>query len=116
MANSTYAYAGSKYAGLNATGKWISAPSLVNPKTLTFYGCASGTTSNFTIKVQVSTNGSTWTDKATYSANGANTGTIKSTYQQYSVSLNLTGTYYIRWYMSARTGGSLYFDEVKVTN
>jgi len=103
-------------AGLAATGRYLRTPQKSNPKTLTFSGRASATTSNFTMVVQTSPDNATWTTKATYSCNGANTGTIKSTNTAYTVNLGLTGNYYIRWYISARSSGSFYFDDVKVTN
>jgi len=110
--STTPKYSGTYGAGLAATGRYLRTPQKANPKTLTFYCRASATTSNFTVVVETSPDNSTWTTKATFSANGSNTGTIKSTFAQKTVSLNLTGNYYIRWRISARSSGSFYFDNV----
>jgi len=101
--------------GMAATGRYLRSPQKSNPKVLTFAGRASATTSNFTVQVQTSPDASTWTTKATYSCNGANTGTIKYENTTYTVNLNMTGNYYIRWYISARSSGSFYFDDIKLT-
>lgn len=112
---SANAYSGTHYAGTNATNGWVQTPQITNPGTLTYWAKASGTTSNYTIKVQSSTNGSDWTDQQTIVADGSNTGSVTTTYTQKTVNLNLVGDFYLRWFMSARTGGSLYFDDVVVT-
>jgi len=113
----TNAHAGTNYAGTNKINGWVRTPLLTNPTQLTFWGRASGTTSNFTITIQTATSDSTsWNNVTTFVANGTDTGTMTSTYVQKTVDLNLTGSYWIRWYMTARSGGSLYFDDVEITS
>ncbi len=114
--NSAEAYAGSNFAGMNAVDDYFYTPLLSSPSTITFRTKASSATANNTVKVQYSSNAISWTDLATYSANGSNTGDITSTYSQKTINANLTGSYYIRWFISARSGGSAYFDEVKINS
>ncbi|HNX01029.1 MAG TPA: endonuclease, partial [Candidatus Cloacimonadota bacterium] len=114
LSNVANAHGGTCYGGLNALNGWISTPQLDNPTEMTFWCRASGTTSNFTISIQNSANGTDYTDVTTFVANGTDTGSITSTYTQKSVSLNLTGSNYLRWFVSVRTGGSFYFDDVVV--
>ncbi len=104
---------GTYYAGLNATPKYIRTDLVTNPSSVSFYYRYSSATANNTVKVQVSSNGSDWTDVGNpYVATGSGA-TI--TYVYSSIDLNLTGQYYIQWVMSARTGGSFYFDDVKIS-
>lgn len=103
---------GTYYAGLNATPKYIRTDLVTNPSSVSFYYRYSSATANNTVKVQVSSNGTDWTDVGTpYVATGSGA-TI--TYVNSSIDLNLTGQYYIQWVMTARTGGSFYFDDVKI--
>lgn len=108
------AYSGTYHAGMNSINDWIRMPLLTDPTSLTFWARASGTTSNYTIRVQYSTDEISWFDSSVIIANGSNTGDITTTYQQFNINLNLIGDYYVRWFMSARTGGSFYLDEVEV--
>ncbi len=116
LSNGANSHGGTNYAGVNAMNGWVMTPLLVNPTELFFWGRTSGTTSNFTITLQSSPDLSSWTDVTTYIANGTDTGTVNSTYSQKNAGLNLTGSYYLRWMMTARTGGSFYFDDVEVTS
>jgi hypothetical protein len=110
--NSSEAYSGTYYAGMNAANDYFYTPVLSSPGTITFWTRASSAIANNTVKVQYSSDASTWTDLATYTANGSNTGDITDTYSQKTINANLTGNYYIRWFMSARSGGSAYFDDI----
>ncbi|MBR6061587.1 MAG: alpha-amylase, partial [Spirochaetales bacterium] len=114
--NTTAKISGSYGAGLAAKGRYIRTPKVTNPKTLTFKAKASSTSANFTVDVQTSTDNSTWTTRASFAANGSNSGAIKSTASTLTANLNLTGSYYIRFYVSARSSGSFYFDDVYVSN
>lgn len=106
---------GSYGCGLAAKGRSLQTPKIKNPQVLTFKAKASGTTSNYTAQVQYSNDGTNWTTAKSFAANGSNTGTIKTTAATNTVTLNLTGSYYLRFYISARSAGSFYFDDVKVT-
>lgn len=101
--------------GFNSTNDdIITTVAVSNPSSITFQGAASGTTANFTIKVQHS-NSSTgpWTDAATINANGSNTGTITDVWNSYNFPL-VSGTHFLRIVMSARSGGSFYLDNVQI--
>lgn len=114
LTGASNAYSGTNYAGLNAVNGWVQTPLITNPASLSFWARTSAGSANYTVKVQSSTNGSDWTDVATYTAVPTDAGTITSTYSQKSLSLGLSGSYYLRWFMSARSGGSLYFDDVYI--
>ncbi|OFX16748.1 MAG: hypothetical protein A2033_18310 [Bacteroidetes bacterium GWA2_31_9] len=88
-----------------------------NSDVLTFWTRASISTSNFTLKVQSSPDNSVWTDcvGGTFSANGANTGTITTTWAQQMINVSLAGTYYIRFYITTSVGAGLYIDDISMT-
>jgi len=110
------AHSGTYYAGMNSLGDYFYTPRILSPTTISFWIRTSSANVAHTIKVQSSTNASTWTDLATFVADGAETGDITSTYSEKVINANLIGNYYIRWFMSARTGGSSYFDDVLIVN
>ncbi|MFT5627688.1 MAG: hypothetical protein ACI92X_000924, partial [Dokdonia sp.] len=112
--NGGSAYSGTQKAGMNANNDWIRTVQLLNPSTLSFWGRASGNTSNYTVKIQYSLDNSNWFDSSQIIANGSNSGDITTIYQQFNINLNLTGNYYVRWLMSPRIGGSFYLDDVEV--
>jgi hypothetical protein len=113
--NTTAPHTGVNMAGFNAAADWIRTPAINNPQTLTFWCEASSGTANYTITIQTSTDDVSYSDVTTFSANGSNTGTITNAYALKTVNLNLTGAYYVRLNMTARTGGSFYFDDVNIT-
>ncbi|MDH7912268.1 choice-of-anchor D domain-containing protein [Winogradskyella sp. SYSU M77433] len=105
---------GTQKAGMNSNNDWISTDQLSNPSDISFWARTSGTTSDYTITIQYSIDEITWFDSNLFFANGGNSGDITTTYQQFNINLNLTGNYYLRWYMSDRAGGSFYLDDVEV--
>jgi len=107
-------HGGTHYAGTNALNGWISTPQIVNPVSMTFWARTSAASANFTLAIQYSSDNSNWTDATTFTATPTDAGTVTSTYSLKSVTLNLTGSYYIRWCMTARSGGSFYFDDVAI--
>jgi hypothetical protein len=109
--NGTNAYSGTNYAGLNAATKYIRTNLISNPSSVSFYYRASGTSANYTVKCQTSTDGTTWSDVGTYVTTGSGAST---TYVSENITLNLTGDYYIKWIMTDRSGGSFYFDAVTI--
>lgn len=114
--NSSIAHTGTYYSGMNAANDYFYTPLLTSPTTISFWTEASSTTANNTVKLQYSTDASLWSDLVTYVANGTDSGDIVSTWTQKTIQANLTGNYYIRWFMSARSGGSAYFDDVLITS
>jgi hypothetical protein len=112
-----YGHNSDKYAGwgeVTAADHWVRTPLLVNPGTLNFWIAAYNNSSSFSVKVQVSTNGTTWTDKATFVSKGAG-GDFGLDFLEKSVVLNLTGSYYIRWQTSSYVSGGFYIDDVTLT-
>ncbi|PKN73298.1 MAG: hypothetical protein CVU50_03115 [Candidatus Cloacimonetes bacterium HGW-Cloacimonetes-3] len=114
--NSSIAYAGTYYSGMNGANDYFYTPVLSSPTTISFWTEASSATADNTVKLQYSSDASSWYDLATYIADGSNTGDVIDTWAQKTVQANLTGSYYIRWFMSARSGGSQYFDEILITS
>lgn len=114
--NSIGAHTGTNYAGMNAAGDYFYTPILSSPTTVSFWVVASSATANNTLIVQFSSDATSWTDLATYSANGVDTGEVTTTFSQKIINANLVGDYYIRWYMSARSGGSQYYDDILISN
>ena len=104
----------SRCVGMNAAADWIRAPACTNPAALSFYIRTSSDPGGWTVLVQTSPNGTDWTDRATIVENGTG-GLINDTPYQTNIALNLTGTCYVRWYMSARSQDSCYIDDVLIT-
>lgn len=102
---------GSNYAGLNATNKYIQTPLITNPYSITFYYRTSASTAAHTVRLQYSSNGSSWSDAAVI----ISTNPSSVDYAVSTSSLNLTGDYYLRWIMTAKSSGSIYFDDVTIT-
>ncbi|MCB5288216.1 MAG: hypothetical protein LHW64_10515, partial [Candidatus Cloacimonetes bacterium] len=109
------AHDGSNYAGMNDVNDYFYTPQLNSPSTISFWTRTSSDNANNTVKIQYSPDASAWTDLATYSSDGTDTGNITNTYTQKTISANLSGNYYIRWFMSKRSGGSAYFDDIVIT-
>lgn len=114
--SSADAHTGTYYAGMNAANDYFNTPILASPTTISFWTRASSTTANNTTIVQYSSDASTWTDLATYAANGSDSGDVTFAWSQKTINANLTGNYYIRWFMSQRSGGSAYFDDVLIVS
>lgn len=112
--NSGTSNSGSQKAGMNDNNDWIRTEQLLDPSDLSFWARASSSGSTFAITIQYSADGTTWLDSTQIVANGSNSGDITDSYQQFNVNLNLTGNYYLRWFMDSRSGGSFYLDDVEV--
>lgn len=117
MSSTVNAHSGRYYAGENSIGDWICTPllTITSPSQINFWARTSSSSAIFSIKLQVSLNGTDWTDLATYNALSSDSGTIVSSYSRKSVSINTISNIYIRWYMVSRTGGSFYLDDVEVS-
>ena len=113
--NSSEAYAGSYFAGMNLSEDYFYTPLLSSPSTISFWTRSSSPDPSFTVKVQYSSNASVWTDLATYYGTTDGLGDINISYSQKTINANLDGDYYIRWYMPIRTSRSAYFDEIIIT-
>ncbi len=112
--NTGSAYDGTHKVGFNSSGDYLRTDQQTDPGELTFYIRTSSDPDNWTIKVQTSTDDNNYTDQETITENGSG-GEITDTYTKITVTLNLTGKYYIRWYMSSRSTGSAYLDLVNLS-
>jgi hypothetical protein len=112
-----YGHNSDKYAGwgeVTADSHAVRSPLVTNPGTLTFWLAAFNDASNLSVRVQVSTDGTTWTDKGTYPSKGAG-GDFGLTFFQKSITLNLLGSYYIKFATVNYVSGGFYVDDVLVT-
>ncbi|MFM1875452.1 MAG: hypothetical protein RL266_1189, partial [Bacteroidota bacterium] len=88
----------------------ITTTFLTDPQEVVFWLARSSSTANKTMSVEYSTSSSgPWT-----SAQDILVGSTTTTFQEFTVALNLSGDYYLRFHMSQRTGGSYYLDDVVV--
>ena len=105
-------YSGSNGAGFNASGDYLYTAAVNSAGTLTFWVKGSAGTSQIGLKIQKSTNASTWTDVETYPK-----ATFTSTWEERSVTINDTeSTLYVRFYIHDRSGNSLYIDDIQLTD
>lgn len=113
--NNTAGYTGNG-VGFNTTADdIITTNAITGASSITFVATASSNSANFTLKVQYSTSAAgPWTDITTLTANGSNTGTVTDSWKNYNYSISPIGIYYLRFVMSARSGGSFYLDNVNV--
>lgn len=109
--NSTNAHNGTNYSGLNAKDKYFCTPKLNNPTTIKFWAKKSSSSATFTVVVEYSSDESNWTNLKELTT--ADDLTIE--YQEFTISAELEGEYYIRWYMTSRSGGSIYIDDILIT-
>lgn len=106
---------GSARVQFRTTTSYIMTPQVTDPGTLTFYVAKSGGDGSYTMKVQTSTaTTGPWTDKLTFTNNATDMPAANTWYAK-TVSLEMTGSYYIRFIMSARTANSSYLDYVVLT-
>lgn len=119
-ANSAYVNTGSVHGGsnkfgMNSSGDYLITPQYTDPATLQFWVRTSSDPDNWVLEIQTSTsNTGPWTTQHTVTENGAG-GLITNSYTQISANLNLTGDYYIRFYIRSRSAGSIYIDDITLT-
>lgn len=103
---------GSYALGFNANGDWIRTPLIANPGVLSFWYRRNTTTTAWTLNVQTSPNGTTWTTRGSVTSSTA-------TYQQYTLNIGALGltNVYIRL-IDARTSGTplRYVDDLSITS
>ena len=104
----------SRCVGMNAAQDWIQSPAVTNPGALSFWVRTSSDPGNWTVLVQTSPDGTDWATHATIVEDGEG-GVINNTFYQTNITLNLSGTYSVRWFMSARSADSCYIDDVLIT-
>jgi len=101
---------GANGAGFNATNKYLQLPSVNSPGTLTFWIKGSATSSQISLKVQMSINGGEFSDIATY-PKPHSTSAVKKTVIIDNASSNIV----IKFVAFDRTGNSLYLDDVELS-
>ncbi len=113
-----YGHNSDKYAGwaeVLEIDHSITSPMVTDPGTLNFWIATYNDASNLQVKVQVSSNGVDWVDKATFTSMGAG-GDIGLNFVEKSVALRLTGNYYVRWTTTNFVSGGFYIDDVLLDN
>jgi hypothetical protein len=103
---------GTHTIGFNGTGDWIRTPQIATPGVLTFWYRRSTNTTAWTLNIQTSPNGTTWTTRGSITA-------VTATYQQYTLNigaLSLTNVF-IRL-LDARAAGAQerYVDDLAITS
>jgi hypothetical protein len=103
---------GTHSIGFNGTGDWIRTPQIANPGILSFWYRRSSNTTAWTLNVQTSPDGTTWTTRGSIT-------TVTTTYQQYTLNigaLSLTNVF-IRL-IDGRASGAQerYVDDLGITS
>ena len=103
---------GTHAIGFNGTGDWIRTPQISNPSILSFWYRRSANTTAWTLNIQTSPDGTTWTTRSTIT-------TVTGTYTQYSLDLGSLGltNVFIR-FLDSRVSGAheRYIDDLSITS
>lgn len=75
---------GTHAIGFNGAGDWIRIPQIANPGVLTFWYRRSANTTAWTLNIQTSPDGTTWTTRGSIT-------TVTATYQQYTLNIGALG-------------------------
>lgn len=110
-------HSGSLKVGFNAAARYLIAPSKNKPGVLTFWTTKSSGTAAWTVDIQKRIDGGSWSTVSTITnANITYNTTPKDSYTQITVDINdPSNNVEIQWYMSARSAGSCYIDDVQLT-
>lgn len=103
---------GTHAIGFNGTGDWIRIPQIANPGVLSFWYRRSSNTTAWTLNIQTSPDGTTWTTRGTIT-------TVTATYAQYTLNIGALGltNVFIRM-IDARASGAheRYIDDLGLTS
>jgi hypothetical protein len=103
---------GTHSIGFNGTGDWIRTPQIANPGVLSFWYRRSSNTTAWTLNVQTSPDGTTWTTRGSVTS-------PTTTYQQYTLNIGALGltNVFIRL-IDARASGAQerYVDDLGITS
>lgn len=103
---------GTHSIGFNAAGDWIRTPQIANPGVLSFWFRRSSNTTAWTLNVQTSPDGTTWTTRGSVTS-------PTTTYQQYTLNIGALGltNVFIRL-IDARASGAQerYVDDLGITS
>jgi hypothetical protein len=112
LASTTPTRTGNHAAGFNASGDWIRTPQIANPGVLSFWYRRSTNATAWTLNVQTSPDGTTWTTRGTVT-------TPTVTYQQYTLNIGTLGltNVFIRL-LDGRASGAheRYVDDLGITS
>lgn len=103
---------GTHAIGFNGSGDWIRLPQITNPGILSFWYRRSSNATAWTLNIQTSPDGTTWTTRGTVTAPTA-------TYQQYSLNIGALGltNMFIRLLDSRGSGAhERYVDDLSLTS
>jgi len=112
LASTTPVRTGGYVAGFNGAGDWIRTPQIPNPGVLTFWYRRSTNTTAWTLRVQTSPDGVTWTTRS--SVTNATT-----TYQQHTLNIGALGltNVFIRLFDNRASGAQeRYVDDLGITS
>jgi hypothetical protein len=113
LASTTPTRTGNHAAGFNGTGDWIRTPQIANPGVLSFWYRRSNNTTAWTLNVQTSPDGTTWTTRGTVTA-------PTTTYQQYTLNIGALGltNVFIRLLDGRASSGAheRYVDDLGITS
>lgn len=103
---------GTHAIGFNGVGDWIRTPQLANPGVLTFWYRRSTNTTAWTLNIQTSPDGTTWTTRGSIT-------TVTATYAQYTLNIGALGltNVFIRL-IDARASGAheRYVEDLAITS
>jgi hypothetical protein len=103
---------GTHAIGFNGTGDWIRTPQIANPGVLTFWYRRSSNTTAWTLNIQTSPDGTTWTTRGSIT-------TVTNAYAQYTLNIGALGltNVFIRL-LDARASGAheRYIDDFGLTS
>jgi hypothetical protein len=112
LASTSPTRTGGYAAGFNGTGDWIRTPQIANPGVLSFWYRRSSNSTAWTLNVQTSPDGTTWTTRGTVTG-------PTTTYQQYTLDIGALGltNIFIRL-LDARASGAQerYVDDLGITS
>jgi hypothetical protein len=112
LASTTPVRTGGYVAGFNAASDWIHTPQIANPGVLTFWYRRSSSTTAWTLRVQTSPDGVTWTTRSSIT-------NATATYQQHTLdigALSLTNVF-IRLFDDRASGTQeRYVDDLGITS
>jgi hypothetical protein len=105
-------YTGGNGAGFNASGDYLYTSAQNSAGSLTFWIKGSSSPSQIGMKIQKSTDASTWTDVETYAK-----ATFSTSWEEKTIAINdASSTIYVRFYIHDRSGNSLYLDDIQLTD
>jgi hypothetical protein len=113
--NAVYAHTGQRCAVINRLNGYAQTGVVSNPGTVSFFARVPASSNVLTTKLQISSDGSVWTDLLTLQAISGNLGNLRSTYTRYQVGINLAGTYRLRFVVTAINSGSFILDDLQYT-